>query len=289
VTVDEQRLAELFEAERPRLAAVAYRMLGSQSEGHDAVQEAWLRLTGTDVGRIENLSGWLTTVVARICLDMLRARTSRREEPLDQCLPEPLISRDGADPEQEALLADAVGLAMLVVLDTLAPAERLTLVLHDIFQVPFGEIAPMIGRTPTAARKLASRARRRVRAVPVPEADLGRQRALVDAFLAAARNGDLDALVATLDPDIVLHAEVSGVIKRFRGASVVARQAMAFSARSEFARPALVNGAAGLVVADRGQPIAVMAFTVVEGMIAELDIFADPRRLSRLDPAIFAG
>jgi RNA polymerase sigma-70 factor (ECF subfamily) len=289
VTVDEQRLAERFEAERPRLAAVAYRMLGSPTEAHDAVQEAWLRLTSTDVGRIENLSGWLTTVVAHICLDMLRTRTSRREEPLDQCLPEPLISRDAVDPEQEALLADAVGLAMLVLLDTLAPVERLTFVLHDMFQVPFDEIAPMIGRTPTAARKLASRARRRVRAAPVPDADLGRQRALVDAFLAAAREGDLDALVATLDPDIVLRAEAGGAIRRFRGASVVAQQAMAFSSRSEFARPALVNGAAGLVVATHGQPIAVMAFTVVDGKIAELDIFADPQRLSRLDPALFAG
>jgi RNA polymerase sigma factor (sigma-70 family) len=289
VTVDEQRLAERFEAERPRLAAVAYRMLGSQTEAHDAVQDAWLRLTGTDAGRIENLSGWLTTVVARICLDMLRIRTSRREEPLDGRLPEPLISRDGVDPEQEALLADAVGLALLVVLDTLTPAERLTFVLHDMFRVPFDEIAPMIGRTPTAARKLASRARQRVQAAPVPDTDLGRQRAIVDAFLAAARNGDLDALVATLDPDIVLRAEAGGAIRHFHGASVVAQQATAFSSRAEFARPALVNGAAGLVVATHGHPIAVMAFTVVDGKIAEIAIFADPQRLSRLDPAVFDG
>jgi RNA polymerase sigma factor (sigma-70 family) len=190
VTVDDQWLAERFEAERPRLAAVAYRMLGSPAEAHDAVQEAWLRLTGTDAGRVQNLSGWLTTVVARICMDMLRTRTSRREEPLDQCLPEPLIDHDGADPEQEALLADAVGLALLIVLDTLAPAERLAFVLHDMFRVPYEEIARIVGRTPAAARQLASRARRRVRAAPVPDPDLGRQRTVVDAFLAAARNGD---------------------------------------------------------------------------------------------------
>jgi RNA polymerase sigma factor (sigma-70 family) len=288
VTVDDQWLAERFEAERPRLAAVAYRMLGSPAEAHDAVQEAWLRLTGTDAGRVQNLSGWLTTVVARICMDMLRTRTSRREEPLDQCLPEPLIDHDGADPEQEALLADAVGLALLIVLDTLAPAERLAFVLHDMFRVPYEEIARIVGRTPAAARQLASRARRRVRAAPVPDPDLGRQRTVVDAFLAAARNGDLTALVATLDPDIVLHAEAGGVIRHVRGAPAVAQQAMAFSSRSEFARLARVNGAAGLVVAADGQPLAVMAFTVVDGRIAELDIFADPRRLGRLDPKIFS-
>jgi RNA polymerase sigma-70 factor, ECF subfamily len=222
-------------------------------------------------------------------MDMLRTRTSRREEPLGQCLPEPLIDRDGADPEQEALLADAVGLAMLIVLDTLAPAERLAFVLHDMFRVPYEEIARITGRTPAAARQLASRARRRVRTAPVPDPDLGRQRAVVDAFLAAARNGDLNALVATLDPDIRLRAEVGGAVQHVRGASEVARQAMAFSSRSEFARVARVNGAAGLVVTADGRPLAVMAFTVVDGRIAELDIFADPRRLGRLDPRIFSN
>jgi RNA polymerase sigma factor (sigma-70 family) len=288
VTVGDLGLADAFEAERPRLAAVAYRMLGSQTEAHDAVQEAWLRLTRADTGRVEDLSRWLTTVVARICVDMLRTRSFRREEPLDRCLPEPMIERDDVDPEQETVLADAVGLALLVVLDTLAPAERLALVLHDMFQVPFDEIARIVGRTPGAARKLASRARRRVQAAPVPDADIGRQRAVVDTFLAAARDGDLDALVALLDPEVVLHAEVGGVIRHFRGASVVAQGAMAFSSRSEFACPALVNGAAGLVVATRGQLLAVLAFTVVQGKIAELDVFADPYRLRRLDPAVFA-
>jgi hypothetical protein len=237
---------------------------------------------------VEDLSRWLTTVVARICVDMLRTRSFRREEPLDQCLPEPMIERDDVDPEHETVLADAVGLALLVVLDTLAPAERLALVLHDMFQVPFDEIARIVGRTPAAARKLASRARRRVQAAPVPDADIGRQRAVVDTFLAAARDGDLDAVVALLDPEVVLHAEVGGVIRHFRGASVVAQGAMAFSSRSELARPALVNGAAGLVVATRGQPLAVLAFTVVQGKIAELDVFADPHRLRSLDPAAFA-
>ncbi|MBF6452918.1 RNA polymerase subunit sigma-70 [Nocardia cyriacigeorgica] len=233
-------------------------------------------------------SGWLTTVVGHICLDMLRTRTSRREGPFDQRLPEPVITRAGVDPEQEAVLADAVGLAMLIVLGTLAPAERVAFLLHDMFQMPFDEIAPIVGRTEAAARQLASRARRRVRAAPMPDPDLGRQRRVVDAFLAAARAGDLDALVATLDPDVVVRAEIGGgVVRHLRGASEIAEQAIAFASRAKNARPALVNGAAGLVAASHGQPLAVLAFTVAGGTIAELDIFADRERLSRLDPAFF--
>lgn len=281
----DEQLAEQFETDRPRLLAVAYRMLGSPTEAHDAVQEAWLRLTSTDVDRIENLNGWLTTTVAHICMDMLRTRSSRREEPLD-VLPEPLIGQDDADPAQEALLADAVGLAMLIVLDRLTPPERLAFVLHDTFQMPFDEIAHILGRTPPATRKLASRARRRVRAAPIPDPDITRQRTVVDAFLSAARTGDLDALIATLAPNIVLHAEVGGRVRQVRGASTVARQAMAFSSRTDHARSALINGAAGLVVAAHGKPLAVMAFTVTDGRIAELDIYADPQRLNDLDPTI---
>jgi RNA polymerase sigma factor (sigma-70 family) len=290
VTVGEgDWLADRFEANRGHLRAVAYQMLGSLSEADDAVQEAWLRLSRSDASAIDDLGGWLTTVVARVCLDMLRSRTSRREEPLGAHLPEPIISPEqGLDPEHQALLADSVGLALLVVLETLGPAERLAFVLHDMFGVPFEEIAPVVDRSPTAARQLASRARRRVRgAAPTPDADLSRQRAVVDAFMTAARGGDFDALVAVLDPDVVLHADLgampAGTPRVLRGAATVAGQALSFSALSEFARPALVNGAVGIVTARRGRPLSVMGFTVSGGRIVEIDVLADPERLRELD------
>jgi RNA polymerase sigma factor (sigma-70 family) len=291
VTVDERDwLAERFEENRAHLRAVAYRMLGSLSEADDAVQESWLRLSRTDTSRVENIVGWLTTVVARVSLDMLRTRKSLREEPMEVRLPEPIVtSVDGIDPEREALLADSVGVALLVVLDTLAPAERLAFVLHDIFAVPFAEIAPIVERSPAAARQLASRARRRVRrATSTHDPDLARQREAVDAFRAAARDGDFDALVAVLDPDVVLRSEggagrpdASGVV---RGAPAVARQAITFAPLGQFARPALVNGAAGVIVAPHGRPRAVLAFTVSHGKIVEIDVFVDPVLLRRLGP-----
>src|SRR6266542_3723311 len=285
-------LAERFEENRPHMRAVAYRMLGSLAEAEDAVQEAWLRLSRSEASRIENLGGWLTTVVARVCLNMLQSRRSRREEPLDVHVPDPLVSlEDGLDPEQQALLADSVGLALLVVLETLAPVERLAFVLHDMFDVPFDEIATIVERSPAAARQLASRARRRIKgAAPVPDGDLARQRAVVDAFLAAARGGDFDALLAVLDPDVVLRADRGavppGASVVVRGARAVADGALTFSGRARFARPALVNGAAGLVVASRGRPFAVMGFTVTRGKIVEIDILADPTRLRQLDLAL---
>jgi RNA polymerase sigma factor (sigma-70 family) len=284
-------LAERFQANRTHLRAVAYRMLGSLSEADDAIQEAWLRLSRADAGGVENLGGWLTTVVARVCLDMLRWRESRREEPLGVRLPEPIVSReDGIDPEQEALLADSVGLALLVVLDTLAPAERLAFVLHDLFAMPFDEIAPIVGRSSTAVRQLASRARRRVQgAARVPDADLARQREVVDAFLAAARGGDFDALLAVLDPDVVVRADLGavppGASRELRGAPAVAEQALTFARLSPFAQPALVNGAAGLVAARHGRPLSVMGFTITGGKIVEIDILVDPERLRQLDLA----
>jgi RNA polymerase sigma-70 factor (ECF subfamily) len=285
-------LAERFEEHRSHLRAVAYRMLGSLSEADDAVQEAWLRLSRSDASEIESLGGWLTTVVARICLNMLRSRASRREESLEVHLPDPIISRaDGVDPEHEALLADAVGLALLVVLDMLAPAERLAFVLHDMFAVPFDEIAAIVGRSPAAARQLASRARRRVQgAAATLDPDLARQREVVDAFFAAARDGDFDALVTVLDPDIVLRSDggvprptVSEVV---RGAADVAGQALTFKHLSPFVRPALVNGAAGVVVMPQGRPVSVMAFTVRGGKVVAIDVLADPERLARLDLAV---
>jgi RNA polymerase sigma factor (sigma-70 family) len=282
-------LAERFQAHHTRLRAVAYQMLGSLSEADDAVQEAWLRVSRAGTGGVDNLGGWLTTVVARVCLDMLRSRAARREEPLGVHLPDPIISQpDVLDPEQEALLADAVGLALLVVLDTLAPAERLALVLHDSFAVPFEEIAAILGRSPAATRQLASRARRRVRAAPArPDADLAGQQRAVDAFLAAARNGDLEALVAILAPDVVVRADWGTVPLRIptvlRGARAVAEQALAFAQRAPYGRPALVNGAAGVVVAAGRRLIAVMGFTVTDGKITEIDILADPERLRHLD------
>ena len=290
---EQDRLAEPFEENRSHLRAVAYRMLGSVSEADDAVQEAWLRLGRSDAAAITNLRGWLTTVVARVALDMLRARKSRHEEPMGVHVPTPIVSRaDGLDPEHEALLADSVGLALLVVLETLAPAERLAFVLHDMFAMPFDEIAPIVSRSPAAARQLASRARRRVQgAAPAPDADLNRQRAIVDAFLAASRDGDFDALVAVLDPDVVLRAD-GGATRasqstEVHGAAAVAQQALMFQPLARFSRPALVNGAAGLVVtAQAGKPYAVMGFTVRGGKIAEIDILADPARLGELDLAV---
>jgi RNA polymerase sigma factor (sigma-70 family) len=296
--MDEQDwLAKRFEEHRSHLRAVAYRMLGSLSEADDAVQEAWFRLSRSESSGIENLGGWLTTVVGRVCLDKLRSRTSRRVVPLGESLgtrvPEPLVSRaDGIDPEHEALLADSVGLALLVVLQTLSPAERLAFVLHDMFSVPFEEIAPVVGRSPTAARQLASRARRRVQGeAHVPDADLATQRKVVDAFLAASRDGDFDTLLAVLDPDVVLRidggAVRAGLSRKVRGARAVAEQTLTFSRLSPFVRPALVNGAAGVVVAPRGRPFSVMGFTIRGGKIVEVDILADPARLSRLDVSVF--
>jgi RNA polymerase sigma factor (sigma-70 family) len=290
-------LAKRFEEHRSHLRAVAYRMLGSLSEADDAVQEAWLRLSRSETSGIENLGGWLTTVVGRVCLDMLRSRTSRRVvplgEPLGTRVPEPLVSRaEGIDPEHEALLADSVGLALLVVLQTLSPAERLAFVLHDMFSVPFEEIAPVVGRSPTAARQLASRARRRVQGeAHLPDADLATQREVVDAFLAASRDGDFDTLLAVLDSDVVLRmdggAVRAGLSREIRGARAVSEQTLTFSRLSPFVRPALVNGAAGVVVAPRGRPFSVMGFTIRGGKIVEIDILADPARLSRLDVSVF--
>ena len=282
-------LAQRFEERRGHLRAVAYRMLGSLSEADDAVQEAWLRLNRSDAGAIENLNGWLTTVVGRICLTALKARRARREEPLGIHVPDPVVSpADELDPEQEALLADSVGLALLVVLDALSPAERLAFVLHDMFAVPFDEIAPIVGCSPTAARQKASRARRRVQGhAPVPDADLSTQQEVVDAFMAAAREGDFDALVAVLDPDVVLRADVgappAGMSREIRGAEAVASQALSFSRLDLYTRPALINGAAGAVTSREGEPFSVVGFTVRGGRIVQIDILADPERLRRLD------
>jgi RNA polymerase sigma factor (sigma-70 family) len=295
VTMDEREwLAERFQAHRPHLRAVAYRMLGSITEADDAVQGAWLRLSRsrTDTSEVHNLGGWLTTLVARECLDILRARTSRREEPLGVHLPDPVVSRqDGDGPEQQALLAEGVGLALLVVLDTLAPAERLAFVLHDMFAVPFEEIAPIVGRSAPAAKMLASRARRRVHGAAVPDADLARQREVVDAFLAAARDGDFAALVALLDPEAMVRADgaaAAGILV-VRGAAAVAEQVLASGGLARRVQPALVNGAAGVVMSAEGRPFAVVGFTVRQGRIAEIDILGDPERLRRLDLAVLDG
>ena len=290
-------LAERFEANRAHLRAVAYRMLGSLDEADDAVQEAWLRLSGSDATGIENLRGWLTTVVGRVSLDMLRSRKARREEPLEEPplvrVPDPILGRENeTDPEREALFADSVGLALLVVLDALPPAERLAFVLHDVFAVPFEEISAILGRSPTASRQLASRARRRVRGTAaVPDADLARQREVVDAFLAASREGDFEGLLAVLDQDVVLRADygTAGASRLISGARAVAGGALAFSRLAPFARPALVNGAAGLVTARDGRPLSVMGFTVARGKIVEIDVLADPGRLGRLDLSVLDG
>jgi RNA polymerase sigma factor (sigma-70 family) len=287
-------LAERFEADRARLRAVAYRMLGSLDEADDAVQEAWLRLSRSDPSTVQNPGGWFTTVVSRVCLDMLRSRRSRRETPLDGTVgvPEPIVSReDGTDPEHQAMLADSVGLALFAVLETLSPAERLAFVLHDTFGVPFGEIGPIVGRSSGAARQLASRARRRVRGTAtVPDPDLARQREVVDAFLAAAREGDFQALLAVLDESVVLRADYgaarTGASRLIRGARSVAEGALAFSRLAPFARPALVNGVAGIVTAREGRPLSVMGFTVARGKIVEIDVLADPERLRRIDLAV---
>jgi RNA polymerase sigma factor (sigma-70 family) len=287
---DRAVVAASFEDHRPRLRAVAYRMLGSVAEADDAVQEAWLRLDRSDAAAIDNLGGWLTTVTARVCLDMLRSRRTRREEPVGVHLPEPIVSSaaDGPDPEQEALLADSVGLAMLVVLETLTPAERLAFVLHDVFAMPFEDIAPIVDRTPTAARQLASRARRRVQGSPTePDVDLSRQWEVGNAFLAASRGGDFGALLAVLDPDVVVRADFgarSAATTEVHGAQAVGEQAMLFRRFADGARRALVNGAAGFVVfLPDGRPYAVIGFTVVSGRIGAIDILADPARLARLD------
>jgi RNA polymerase sigma-70 factor, ECF subfamily len=290
-------LAERFEDNRTHLRAVAYRMLGSLSEAEDAVQEAWLRLNRADTSGVENLRGWLTTVVARVCLDMLRSRKSRREEPLGARVPEPIpafarTSRaDGIDSEHEALLADSVGLALLVVLDTLAPAERLAFVLHDMFDLPFEDIAPIVGRSPIAARQLASRARRRVQgAATVSDAELTHQREVVDAFLAALRAGDFDELVAVLDPDVVVRvdsaAAAPGPPREIRGAQTWAKGAIAFSRAARFVRPALVNGTVGIILAPRGRLFRALRFTITGGKIVQVDVIADPERLRQLDLAV---
>ena len=281
-------LAERFETHRTHLRAVAYRMLGSASEADDAVQEAWLRLSRTDTSDVDNLGGWLTTVVARVCLNMLQSRRSRREEPIGAQVPDPVAGRrDGIGPEDEALLAEGVGLALLVVLDTLTPAERLAFVLHDMFDVPFEEVAAIVGRSPAAARQLASRARRRVQGSAPPDTDLTRQRAVVDAFLAASRGGDFGALLAVLDPDVVLRADPAavrmGVSREVRGAAAVART---FAGRARAARPALVDGVPAAVWAPGGRPRVVLGFTIAGGRIVGIDLLADPERLRRLDLAV---
>jgi len=289
---DDEWLAERFEESRGHLRGVAYRMLGSLSEADDAVQETWLRLSRSGASGVDNLRGWLTTVVARVSLDMLRSRKSRREESMTVDVPEPIASGTvGADPEREALLADSVGLALLVVLDTLEPAERLAFVLHDMFAVPFDEIASIVDRSPDAARQLASRARRRVQGgSPSPNADLRQQRDVVDAFLAALRNRDFDALVAVLDPDLVVRADAAsaraGAPAEVQGASNWASQAIVLSQGAVAARPALVNGAVGVIVAPRGQLFRVLSFTLKDGKIASIDVIGDPERLRQLDLAV---
>jgi RNA polymerase sigma-70 factor (ECF subfamily) len=287
-------LAERFEEQRTHLRAVAYRMLGSLTEADDAVQDTWVRASRAETSEVENLGGWLTTITARVCLNMLRSRKVRREESLEVHLPDPVVSPVGElQPEEEALLADSVGLALQVVLDALAPAERLAFVLHDMFELPFEEIAPMVGRSPVAARQLASRARRRVRGAEIPDPDLARQRAVVDAFLLAARGGDFDALVALLHPDAVLRADLGpsrpAASTIVRGAAAVARQARLGANPAALLHPALVNGAAGVVITLDGKPHVVMAFTVVNDQVVELDIIADPERVRRVASAVLGG
>lgn len=282
-----ERLADLIEEHRPHLRSVAYRMLGSLNEADDAVQDAWIRASNADAGEVGNVRGWLTTIVARVCLNMLRSRKRRREEPLEAHLPDPVINLEGGiQPEREAVLADAVSLAMLVVLETLSPAERLAFVLHDMFELPFDEIAPIVGRSSTAARQLASRARRRVKGaeIPVSDRDLDRQREAVDAFFRATRGGDFDALVTLLDPDVVLRADYGArrPSALFRGVAAVSDQARHIP--GAVIQPALVNGAAGAIISVRGRPIAVMRFTVVDGRIVEIDAIADPERVAAVLP-----
>jgi len=290
VTVSDRKWrASEFEEHRAHLEAVAYRMLGSLSEAEDAVQESWFRLNRSETSKVDNIRGWLTTVVARVCLDMLRARRARREDFVGSELPEPIVTLPANGPEDETLLADSVGLALLVVLDTLTPAERLAFVLHDMFGMPFEEIAPIVERSPAATRQLASRARKRVRgATPVPDPDLARQRAVVDAFLAAARNGDFEALVEVLDPGVVFRADrgriaAAGAPPIVTGTATVAEQVLARAPRfASFARPAIVNGSAGLIVIPRERPIAVIGFTIAHDRIVEIDLIADPNKLRTL-------
>ncbi|WP_406204168.1 RNA polymerase sigma factor SigJ [Kitasatospora sp. NBC_01560] len=285
---------ERFEEHRPHLRAVAYRMLGSISEAEDAVQEAWLRYDRTDTTGVENLGGWLTTVVSRVCLNLLRSREQRREDSLELRIPDPLLAREGVvDPEQEVLLADSVGLALMVVLESLSPAERVAFVLHDLFAVPFEEIAQLIEKTAAATRQLATRARRKVQGqAPAPDRDLARQRVAVDAFFAATRTGDLEALLALLDPEVVLRSDGGAARARqtvvLTGARTVAGQAVMFHALAPYARPALINGAAGVVVIGAaGRPVSIMAFTVVDGSIVAIDVLTDPERLNGLDLTAF--
>jgi len=289
-----ERIADQFEQHRAHLRAVAYRMLGSASEADDAVQESWIRLGRTDASAVENLRAWLTTVVARVCLDLLRTRTSRREDALDVHVPDPVITRADADQESNAILADSVGLALLVVLETLEPAERLAFVLHDVFGMAFDEIAPVVDRSPEAARQLASRARRRVQGkAPTADADLRQQRRVVDAFLAAAREGDFERLVAVLDPDIVLRADggaIAGLSRLVRGAEAVAAQASSFSKLALSNQVVLVNGNVGLLTRlPDGRLFSVVGFTIAGGKVVEMDILADPERLSRLDLSAVEG
>lgn len=288
-------LADRFEEQRPRLRGVAYRMLGSLAEADDAVQDAWERASRAGAGDVDNLEAWLTTIVARVCLNVLRARATRRQEPLETALPDPIVSPEGAlGPEEEAVLADSVGLALQVVLDTLGPAERVAFVLHDMFDLPFEEIGSMVGRTPQAARQLASRARRRVRGAepPVPDRDLARQRAVVDAFFAAGRSGDFDALLAVLHPDVVLRADMGPGQPEplvVHGAEAVARRARVGARLGAEVHPALVNGAAGVVTTVDGEPFSVMAFTVVDGRVVEIDVIAGADRVARLAAAVLRG
>jgi RNA polymerase sigma-70 factor (ECF subfamily) len=289
-------LADRFEEHRAHLRAVAYQMLGSLTAADDAVQDTWLRLSRSGADEVENLGGWLTTIVARVCLNMLRSRNVRREDSFGVRLPDPVVSLEGElQPEEEALLAESVGLALLVVLDTLSPAERLAFVLHDMFELPFEEIAPMVGRTPVAARQLASRARRRVKGADIraPDPDLVRQRDVVDAFFLAARGGDFDAPVALLDPEVVLRSDWGArrppAPLMIRGAAAVARQALMASLPAAQLHPALVSGAAGVVVTVAGRPFAVMGFTVAEGKIVEIDAIADPERVRRIAAAVLTA
>jgi RNA polymerase sigma-70 factor (ECF subfamily) len=289
VTVDDEtQLAGRFEDNRAHLRSVAYRMLGSLSDAEDAVQETWLRLARSDTSTVQNLRGWLTTVVSRVCLDMLRARTARGEDPLDAHVPDPIVDPvPGSDPEQRALLADSVGLALLVVLDTLAPGERLAFVLHDIFAMPFDQIGPIVDRTPDAARQLASRARRRLRATPIADVDTAPRWDVVDAFLTAARGGDLEGLLAILDPEVLLRADAGdgpvGPSQVLRGSRMVASQALRFSQVARDARRVLVNGGPGLIAVRDGRGVALISLTIAAERIVEIDILADPARLHAMD------
>lgn len=284
---DREYLAERFEEHRTHLRAVAYRVLGSVSEADDAVQEAWLRLSRADATAIDNLGGWLTTVVARVCLDMLRSRQSRREEPFTPDAPEPVATGTrGSSPEQEALLADSVGLALLVVLDRLTPAERLAFVLHDMFAMPFDEIAPIVGRSAEATRQLASRARRRVRGGAAPDPNLGRHREVVETFIAALRSGDFDGLLAVLDPDLVVRADISGAPTEIHGAGVWAKGAVAYGHLARLTQPALVNGAIGVVVAPQGRLVRALRFMIANGKITQIEVIGNPARLGELDVKI---